>query len=746
MKKYFILFLLLFHLLMINNIYSITYYVKTTGNNGTNGISWASAWQTIGHAATNAVAGDVVIVSNGVYDETIIPQNSGTSAAPIIYSAYNTGMAIIDRNHTGTYCVDMNNKSYLRFQGFIMRDTTQNGVYVTGASTNNMFFRNTFTSNSDNGIYFFSDTADNNVIWSNHFNGVGQTYGVTLENADNNLIKQNYIYKHITTGVRIRGSASYNYIKSNIIYSNVAVGISLESVNARYNYFETNVVFGPGQMRGIRINGGIGNIFTNNIVFKNSSMGIDVLGTSYSNQILNNWIFSNNSRGILLGSDSSEWNLIQGNTVGPNPTQLGIQINQGDNNIIDGNNVFGNAYGIEIDNTSISNVIKNNRIYSNSSAGVYLSSDNTDNTSIYSNRIEGRNQLKGIFVNGADNTLIFRNLIINNDENGIIVQNSATNIKIINNTLYNNRDWDAVYFNSCTKNQVINNIIMSNGTDGNDYGIQTLSSSNIYIAYNDIYGNRAGPTNGGGFIWGKGNISADPIIDTSSFFGIILDSSPAVDSGTNYYGETVKGDGIDMGWKEGAMFSMGGGDTSVPTVSVDPDAGYYVTEVEVTLTAHDDESPNNIKIYYTTDGSDPASSATKKTGISSVTVNINTYTVLKYYAENESGAKSEIETKIYQIVILPQEEASVYNNHVDLSKGDPVRIIFGQEDTAEIKIYNMRGVLVKSYPKQSYKVGEGQLWYGTIKESTSKVGAGLYIVIIKGDVIGKKTLKVLVKK
>ena len=103
------------------------YYVSNTGHNSNNGLSEATAWQTITYAISQAKAGDTVYIKKGDYggEELNIgsSSNSGTKGNPIIYEGYNSipGDAPVDKanmprlNHsdrkgTGLY---MKLKSYI---------------------------------------------------------------------------------------------------------------------------------------------------------------------------------------------------------------------------------------------------------------------------------------------------------------------------------------------------------------------------------------------------------------------------------------------------------------------------------------------------------------------------------------------------------------------------------------------------------------------------------------------------------
>ena len=72
----------------------ITYYVATTGSDTHAGTSVAP-FRTINKAAQVAVAGDVVTIRNGTYQESIVVRNSGASDKPIVFQAENRGGVLL---------------------------------------------------------------------------------------------------------------------------------------------------------------------------------------------------------------------------------------------------------------------------------------------------------------------------------------------------------------------------------------------------------------------------------------------------------------------------------------------------------------------------------------------------------------------------------------------------------------------------------------------------------------------------
>lgn len=70
------------------------YYVKTTGDDGDDGLSWANAWATVNKGATTVPDGKTLHIEHGTYNaepvaNKIAPQNAGASG--IKYQIHTTG-------------------------------------------------------------------------------------------------------------------------------------------------------------------------------------------------------------------------------------------------------------------------------------------------------------------------------------------------------------------------------------------------------------------------------------------------------------------------------------------------------------------------------------------------------------------------------------------------------------------------------------------------------------------------------
>lgn len=115
-------------------------------------------------------------------------------------------------------------------------------------------------------------------------------------------------------------------------------------------------------------------------------------------------------------------------------------------------------------------------------------------------------------------------------------------------------------------------------------------------------------------------------------------------------------------------------DNNAPTVTADPIEGTYNTNKSVTLTTTDD---NPTTTYYTTDGSDPRSSNTRK--IYTAPISINTTTQLLFAAVDAVGNWSPIHTETYTILTITANSAggNYYNpQNIVLAASIPSEIYY----------------------------------------------------------------------
>lgn len=127
-----------------------TYYVATTGNDGNPGTQ-ASPFQHVSKGVAQAVAGDVVVVADGTYDNegavepnnVVNLKNSGTASQPITIMAEHRGAAILDGGLTSTSSCNgaysyfnLGNAAYIVIQGFQIQHTCDDAIHDNDSAHN----------------------------------------------------------------------------------------------------------------------------------------------------------------------------------------------------------------------------------------------------------------------------------------------------------------------------------------------------------------------------------------------------------------------------------------------------------------------------------------------------------------------------------------------------------------------------------------------------------------------------------
>ena len=85
---------------------------------------------TIGAAAAKVVAGQTVTVAAGEYLENVTPANSGSSSAPIVFTAApGATVAVSGQTHGFT----VSGKSWITLQGLWVRETSGEGILLANS-------------------------------------------------------------------------------------------------------------------------------------------------------------------------------------------------------------------------------------------------------------------------------------------------------------------------------------------------------------------------------------------------------------------------------------------------------------------------------------------------------------------------------------------------------------------------------------------------------------------------------------
>ena len=211
-------------LLIITGFFSIAanttsaaaYYVDAVnGNDSYTGLDTSHAWKTAAKAGNTAVAGDTVLFMPGTYTNQLAPVNSGTSTAKITFKAQTTRTAIISPS-SNVHAVNIQGKSYIRIEGFEIRNIPADGWGIQAGSSHYIEIIGNYIHDiggqNEGGIYTNSSatytTIQNNEIYNIYNQGV---------NLTGNYLTFNGNHIHYTAGHGFTGNGDHLIITNNII-------------------------------------------------------------------------------------------------------------------------------------------------------------------------------------------------------------------------------------------------------------------------------------------------------------------------------------------------------------------------------------------------------------------------------------------------------------------------------------------------------------------------------------------------
>ena len=125
-------FALLVTLLLAAPAAATDYWVKNGGSDAANGLSIATAWATLGHAADVVDPGDTVHVLDGSYQGFYLDR-SGLPGQPITFVAAGSAVSITADNGTTPDGINLEGASHVVIDGFVVNDRTRTGVRTVTA-------------------------------------------------------------------------------------------------------------------------------------------------------------------------------------------------------------------------------------------------------------------------------------------------------------------------------------------------------------------------------------------------------------------------------------------------------------------------------------------------------------------------------------------------------------------------------------------------------------------------------------
>ncbi len=233
---------------------AMTLYVGGTNCSDSGVGAQAEPYCTIGRAATVATAGQTVVVAGGTYVERVVVANSGTAAAPVVFTAAPGATVTVTGKANGFV---VSGKSFVTISGFHVTATTSYGIYLTNAHdilvtdntvtgagqpasgqtaagielvavTDSTVTGNLSTHNSDHGIYLNS-ASSGNVISDNESSWNAESYrrnanGIDVTGPSNTVIG-NIVHDNEDSGLQFYTGGNNNLATLNVSYNNGDHGI-----------------------------------------------------------------------------------------------------------------------------------------------------------------------------------------------------------------------------------------------------------------------------------------------------------------------------------------------------------------------------------------------------------------------------------------------------------------------------------------------------------------------------------------
>lgn len=284
-------------------LHAADYYVKHGGNDGLDGLTLATAWATLGHAAGEVGPGDTVHVQNGSYQGFYLT-TSGTAGAPITFVADGDDVRITADNGTTPDGINLEGASHVIIDGFRVDGRTRAGIRAVLGS--HVTVRNCRAGH--NGRWgILTGFVDDFVAEHNETHHSIAEHGIYVSNSgDRPILRYNHAHDNHANGIHMNGDAS---LGGDGIISNALV--------------EGNVIHGNGAGggSGINMDGVVNSVVRNNLLFDNHASGISLYridggSGSSGNLVVNNTIVNAaDGRWCINISDGSTGNRVVNNAL-----------------------------------------------------------------------------------------------------------------------------------------------------------------------------------------------------------------------------------------------------------------------------------------------------------------------------------------------------------------------------------------------------------------------------------------------
>lgn len=482
----------------VNFADATTYYVDATGGSNTNnGTSEVTAWQTVSKAVGFALMpGDIVLFKKGeTFNGTLTMNRSGSAGNLITFGTYGTGANPVI-NSGASYAVDIQNRSYLRFENLSIQGASTGQALVYGTISDIQFDGVSFTGGAYN-VYVLSGTQTgisfNNCTFSN-----STTVGLSLSAATVNFSLTNSSFSGGVIGLLVDSSNTSNITVSNTTFSSHS-SYGLSSATG------SNIITGT---------------FNNLTVSGNSGAGMFFQGSA-SNLSLTNSTFSSNAGGVKIEPSTSKVvsNLTLSNLNTSSNAGIGISLGgAGSGSGVVASNLTSNSNtpgggGIKISRTWSNVSVSDSTFRLNGGDGVQLYLDNVaalQSNISFTNVVADNNTSSGFQLLGTTGTGSGVELVNvsadNNYHDGINVKGNWTNVNISGCTANENgvtglnSDGDGISYHNSTTGSIKYCFISNNMKSA----VAHVGDSDLDMSYNIFRHDTTGVLNAVVYLEGTG--------------------------------------------------------------------------------------------------------------------------------------------------------------------------------------------------------------------------------------------------
>ncbi|MDF2715890.1 MAG: hypothetical protein K0R28_2815 [Paenibacillus sp.] len=254
-----------------------------------------------------ANAGDLIVVNDGVYNETVTFTGPDDNFIRIV--ARHPHKAILDSNNTKGNAFVLDNVVGVEINGFLIRNYTDTGIEMDSASNHNRIVNNRI---QDIDIFGIEMNGFGNLAWRNEIERINNT-GIEFEGGTGNWAVQNVI-RNVAVAIDIEDGV--NILIGNIVDASI-------TVDSTGNLLFNNQVRNAGTTGGIVIQAAPHTAVIQNHIHGSNGDGISA--TSDNNFFGDNKIIENKGSGIEISSD---FNIVENNEIEDN-TDSGILLNAG---------------------------------------------------------------------------------------------------------------------------------------------------------------------------------------------------------------------------------------------------------------------------------------------------------------------------------------------------------------------------------------------------------------------------------